>query len=83
VFPLLDFAIQEAQTDARGARQSQCGQDGVDPDVVDDDLVVHKSAVHVDCSTVRAIALDAAGHRGHHGSRRGRGDRVRSGRRGG
>jgi len=30
-----------------------------------------------------AIALDAAGHRGHHGSRRGRGDRARGGRRGG
>lgn len=82
MFPLLDFAVQEAKADARGARQSQCGQDGVDPDVIDDDLVVHKPAVHVDCSTMSAIALDAAGHSGHHGSRRGRGDRARGGRRG-
>jgi len=32
---------------------------------------------------VRAIALATAGHRGHHGGGRGRGDRVRSGRCGG
>lgn len=41
MFPLLDFAVQEAQADASGARQSQRGQDGVDPDVIDDDLIVH------------------------------------------
>jgi len=83
VFPLLDLAIQETQAHARGARQGQRGQDGVDPDVVDDDLVVHEPTVHIDCSAMRDIALAAAGHCGGHGSRCGRSNRVRSGRRGG
>jgi len=83
VFPLLDFAVQKAQAYARGARQGQRGQDGVDPDVVDDDLVVHEPAVHVDGPAVRAVPLAAPDYRGGHGRRRGHGDRVRGGRRGG
>jgi len=39
--------------------------------------------VHVDRSAVRAIALATAAHRGHNGSGRGHGDRVRGGRCGG
>lgn len=69
-FPLLEFAVQEAQADARGAGQGQGGQDGVDPDVVDDYLVVHQPAVRVD-HPVRAVPLTFAQHDG--GGRAGRG----------
>lgn len=84
VFPLLDLAVQETQAHASGARQGQRGQYGVDPDVVDDNLVVHEPAVHVDGPAVRAVALAVADHRGGHGrGRGGRGDRLCGGRRGG
>lgn len=77
MFPLLELAVQEAHTHARGARQCQRGQYGVDPHVVDHDLVVHESPVDVDGS-VRAVPLTtAAQHRGGshgYGGGPGRGD---------
>lgn len=74
-FPLLDFAVQEADAQARGARKGQRGQDGVDPHVVDDDLVVHvQPAVHVH-RAMGAVARGAASDHGYHG-RGGRGHRT-------
>lgn len=78
MFPLLEFAVQEAQAQARGARQRQRRKYRVDPDVVDDDLVVHQPAVHVD-GPVRAVALMTAADHGRDHGRGGRGDRLRRG----
>lgn len=80
LFPLLELAVQEAQANARGAGQRECGQYGVDPDVVDDDLVVHQPAVHVD-GAVSPVALAVARHSGRgRGSGRCGGNRLRCGR---
>lgn len=85
MFPLLELAVQEAQAQAGRTGQGQCGQYGVYPDVVDDDLVVHQATVHVDGPVQSGdVALVAPGHGGQHGGRgrgrgrgRGGGDRLR------
>lgn len=74
MFPLLDFTIQKAQAHARGTGQGQRGQYGINPDVVDDDLVIHQSPVHVH-GPMRAVALSAADRSIYHV--RGYGDGLR------